>query len=537
MTDHSVTNWTRADDAMVEGAIRRGASRRELLRMFMAGGVSLAVGGSILGRASAALAAAPVMGGHLKAAGFTASTADTLDPAKGSNATDYTRACAYYNRLTFLNENSEVQMELAESVETTDAKVWTVTLKSGVEFHDGKTLSSEDVVFSLRRHLDEAVGSKVNSIAKQFVDIKATGPLTVEITLGGPNADLPTILAMHHFMIVQDGTTDFSKGIGTGAFRSELFEPGVRSIGVRNENYFKAQKAPLETFEYFAIVDENARVNALLSGDVQIAAAIKPQSIRLVESVPGIQLVRNTVGNYTNLNVRLDMAPGDRAGFVEGIKLILNREQIRDAALRGFAEIANDQPIPPMSPYHNAELAPRAYDPEKAKALFEKAGVLGQPIPVVASDAATSSVDMALILQQAGAEIGMKFDIQRVPSDGYWTNYWLKEPVHFGNINPRPTPDIMFSLLYASDAPWNESQFKSEKFDAMLLEARGELDFAKRKAIYDDMQEMVANEAGTAIPVYLSNADALAPNVRGLKQNPLGGQMGQAMAEYIWLEG
>jgi len=109
--------------------------------------------------------------------------------------------------------------------------------------------------------------------------------------------------------------------------------------------------------------------------------------------------------------------------------------------------------------------------------------------------------------------------------------------VHFGNINPRPTPDIMFSLLYASDAPWNESQFKSEKFDAMLLEARGELDFAKRKAIYDDMQAMVANEAGTAIPVYLSNADALAPNVRGLKQNPLGGQMGQAFAEYVWLEG
>ena len=139
MTDHSVTNWTRADDAMVEGAIRRGASRRELLRMFMAGGVSLAVGGSILGRASAALAATPVMGGHLKAAGFTASTADTLDPAKASNATDYMRICAYYNRLTFLNENSEVQMELAESVETTDAKVWTVKLKSGVEFHDGKT--------------------------------------------------------------------------------------------------------------------------------------------------------------------------------------------------------------------------------------------------------------------------------------------------------------------------------------------------------------------------------------------------------------
>ena len=59
----------------------------------------------------------------------------------------------------------------------------------------------------------------------------------------------------------------------------------------------------------------------------------------------------------------------------------------------------------------------------------------------------------------------MNLDVQRVPSDGYWDNYWLKAPVHFGNINPRPTPDILFSLLYASDAPWNESQYKSEKFD------------------------------------------------------------------------
>ena len=67
----------------------------------------------------------------------------------------------------------------------------------------------------------------------------------------------------------------------------------MKSIGVRNENYFKAQKAPLDSFEYFAIVDENARVNALLSGDVHIAAAIKPQSIRLVETVPGIQLSKN----------------------------------------------------------------------------------------------------------------------------------------------------------------------------------------------------------------------------------------------------
>ena len=536
MADREITNWTRADDAMVEDAIRRGASRRDLLRMFMAGGISMAVGGTILGRAGAALAQTPVSGGHMKAAGWSASTADTLDPAKASLSTDYVRCCAYYNRLTFMKEDGSIEMELADSIESGDAKVWTIKLKSGVTFHDGKAFGSDDVVFALQRHLDPAVGSKVAAIAAQFKEIKALDPQTVQITLEAPNADLPTILAMHHFMIVAAGTEDFSKGNGTGSFVSEVFDPGVRSIGKRNENYFKPQKAPLESFEYFAIPDDSARVNALLSGDIHFAASIKPQSVRLVESQPSFVLSTTTSGNYTNLNARLDLSPGDKAGFVDGMKYLLNRELIQKSALRGLAELANDQPVPPMSPFHNAELKPREFDPERAKSLFEKAGLLGQPISLVASEAASSSLDMAMIFQQAGAEIGMKFDIQRVPSDGYWSNYWLKAPLHFGNINPRPTPDILFSLLYASDAPWNESQFKSEKFDQMLMQARGELDFAKRKAIYDEMQVMIANEAGTGIPVFISNVDAHAGNVKGLLPNPLGGQMGYAMAEYLWLE-
>ena len=178
----------------------------------------------------------------------------------------------------------------------------------------------------------------------------------------------------------------------------------------------------------------------------------------------------------------------------------------------------------------------RAYDPEKAKALFAKSGLLGETVPIVASDAATASVDMATVVQQAGSEIGMNFDVQRVPSDGYWSKYWLKAPIHFGNINPRPTPDILFSLLYTSDAKWNESHFKSEKFDKMLLEARGALNEDLRKEIYWDMQEMIANDAGTVIPAYLANVDALSTSVKGLRSNPLGGQMGYAFAEYVWLD-
>jgi peptide/nickel transport system substrate-binding protein len=536
MTDELIANATAAHDAMIENAIRRGATRRDILRMLAAGGMAASAAGLTFGRASRAFADTPKSGGSIKAAGWSSSTADTLDPAKASLSTDYVRICAFYNRLTFLNAAGETKMELADSIESPDAKTWTVKLKKGVVFHDGKPLTADDVVFSLKRHLDPAVGSKVNSIAKQMVAIEKLDPLTVEITLANPNADLRTILAMHHFMIVADGTTDFSKGNGTGAFVCEAFQPGVHSIGVKNKNYWKSGMPYLDSFEFIAIADDSARVNALLSGDIQLAASVDPRAMKLIGSQPGFTLSKTTAGNYTDLNMRLDLAPGDKADFITGVKCLLNRELIQKSALRGLAEIANDQPISPASIYHNADLKPKAFDPDKAKFLFNKAGVMGQSIPIVCSDAATASIDMATIVQQAGVDIGMKFDVQRVPSDGYWSNYWLKAPVHFGNINPRPTPDILFSLLYASDAPWNESRYKSEKFDKMLVEARGILDQSKRKEIYNELQVMVSEEAGTAIPVYISDLDSFTAKLKGVQTNPLGGMMGYAFAEYAWLE-
>jgi peptide/nickel transport system substrate-binding protein len=128
MTD-KITNWTSADDAMVENAIRRGASRRELLKMLLAGGAAVAAGSLVLGRATQAVAAEPVSGGNFKAAGWSSSTADTLDPAKASLSTDYVRCCSLYNRLTFLDKDGVTQMELAESFDSKDAKTWTVKLR------------------------------------------------------------------------------------------------------------------------------------------------------------------------------------------------------------------------------------------------------------------------------------------------------------------------------------------------------------------------------------------------------------------------
>ena len=120
------------------------------------------------------------------------------------------------------------------------------------------------------RHKNPATASKAKVLADQFEDVTATGPNEVTFRLAAPNADLPVILGTYHFHIVKDGTTDFNAGIGTGPYKLKEFKPGVRSIAVRNENYWKPNRPYLDEIEYVGISDEPARINALLAGELDL---------------------------------------------------------------------------------------------------------------------------------------------------------------------------------------------------------------------------------------------------------------------------
>jgi len=131
---------------------------------------------------------------------------------------------------------------------------------------------------------------------------------------------------------------------------------------------------------------------------------------------------------------------------------------------------------------------------------------------------------------------GLTLNVNRVPADGYWSNHWMKHPLGFGNINPRPSADILLTLFFKSDAAWNECGWKNEKFDQLLAAARAETDEAKRKQMYWDMQAMVHQSSGIGIPIFLSLIDGLSTKVKGLGSIPLGGLMGYNFAENVWLE-
>ena len=523
--------------AQLEELTRRGAARRDILRAMMASGMMSMTGAGLLAMSDRALAQEkPKQGGKIRVATQSSSATDTLDPAKGAVATDYVRANMLYNGLTEYDSHLGAQMALAQSIDTKDATVWIIKLRNGVQFHDGKTLTPADVVWSLTRHKDPATASKAKTLADQFKDVKATGPNEVTITLQGANADLPVILADSHFLIVKDGTSDFKTAVGTGPFKLKDFAPGVRTVVVRNEHYWKPGLPHLDEIELVGIGDEPARVNALLSGDVQLINQVDPRSAARIKGTPGFAVQETKTGGYTDLIMRDEGGITGTPDFRRGMMYLMDREQIRNTVLLGYGSIGNDQPIDPTNKYYFAGLPQRTFDPEKAKFYFQKAKLGNAPVQVYASPAADGSVEMAMLLQQVAPQAGLNLKVVRTPSDGYWSNHWMKHPLTFGNINARPSADVIFTQFFKSDAPWNEANWKNPQFDQMLLAARGEPDEAKRKKIYGDMQVLVHNDGGIGIPMFLSSIDARSTKVKGLGTIPIAGLMGFKFAEHVWLD-
>jgi len=519
----------------VMSSLKRGATRRDVLAMLTACGMQATMAGGIASLATSAHAQTPKRGGRIRVAGATASANDTLDPAKQSNQTDYSRCNMLYNGLTSLDATLSPQPALAESFNTQDAKTWVFTLRKGVVFHDGKALSPADVVFSLMRHKDPATASKAKVLAEQIDTVRASGPIEVTIVLSAPNADLPVILGTSHFQIVKEGTTDFTAGIGTGPYKLKEFKPGVRSVHVRNDAYWKPGKPYLDEIEFVGIGDENARVNALLSGGIDLVGVINPRSVARVKGTAGFAIMTTQSGQYTDLIMRKDVGPGMNPDFALAMKHLFDREQMKKTIALDNAVLGNDQPIDPTNRFYFKDLPQRPFDLDKAKFHLQKSGVTGK-IPVVTSPAAMYSVEIALLLQQAGQRIGLDLDVKRMPADGYWSNHWLNSPVGFGNVNPRPNADTILTQFFKSDATWNESRWKSTQFDQLLLAARSEVDIAKRKQMYADMQTMIHNDAGIGIPMFLASIDGHSTKLKGLSPIPIGGLMGYMFAENVWLD-
>jgi len=479
----------------------------------------------------------PRKGGHLVLGIDNGSTTDRLDPATYPEIYGYIVGAQLFNTLIELEEGGVLRPALAESWEARrGATEWVFKLRRGVQFHNGKTLSAADVIYSLNHHRGDDSKSSVKVYLDPVKEIRETAPGEITITLSEGNADLPYLLTDVHFGIGPDGG-DFDKGVGTGAFILEDFQPGVRTLTRRNPNYWDSARGHVDTVETLAFNDSTARLTALLSGKLHIANRIDPKLLSRINNSPKFKIYRSQDADILTLPGRFDQKPFDHQDARLALKYAIDRQQLLKSVLSGIGSVANDQPIVPSNRFFAADLKPLPYDPDKAAFHWKKAGFDGKVV-LSASDAGfPGGVDAAQLYQASARKAGIPLEIERVPADGYWDNVWLKKPFVVSNWSTRSTADAILSLVYLSGAEWNESAWKNPHFDQLVKAARAELDETKRRQQYHEIQALLAQESSAIIPVRADGLDAASSKVRGFKAFPGLSLSGLKAPEKVWLEG
>ncbi len=511
--------------------------RREFLGRAAALGAGAAVIGRMVADVEARAAETPRSGGTLRLGLAGGSTTDSLDPGTYTDSVMIDAGHALFNGLVEWRADGKPHPEIAESWEVKPgAAEWIFNIRKGVTFSNGKTLDADDVVYSLNMHRGKTKSGAAGPF-KAVSDVKKLSPNQVQVTLASGDADFAYVLTDYHVLMVPDGFADWSKPVGSGGYILEKFDPGVRITAKRNPNYWKQGRAHVDAVDITVINDSSARLNALMTGQVDAINRVDPKFVRTVQKNPKFEIVRAPGGWHAVISMMHDRPPFDNHELRLALKYGIDREQVIRALFSGLATAGNDHPIPKTDPYWNSELPQIRYDADKAKFHMKKSGLTNPPLVLQCSDAAFSgAVQMAELFQQSAGKAGIRVQIKKEPADGFWDNVWLKGPFVTSYWGGRAAATQMLAVAYGPDAPWNESHFKNPRFTELLAAARAETDEAKRKPMIWEMQAILHDDGATIVPVFRDWLDGHNKNVGG--HTPHGGfDMDNGyIAENAWLK-
>ncbi len=303
-----------ADRKTLEHLLAQGKiSRRDFLTRLSALGITAALSPAFF--TSPAHAAKPKTGGRLRLGMAGGSTTDSLDPATIADAMPMNINWQIRNCLVEIDHKGNLIPELAETWESTpDAAQWTFKLRKDVEFHNGKTLDAEDVVFSINHHRGKDSKSAAKGIADPIKDIKAAGKKTVIFTLQEGNASFPYIMSDYHLAIIPAGTkgADWEKGIGTGGYILDSHVPGYRSLTKRNPNYWKKGRAHFDEVETTGIANVTSRVVALETKQIDAMNRFELKLTHLLQRTKNIQILNVTGMKHYSIPMLTDREPYNR---------------------------------------------------------------------------------------------------------------------------------------------------------------------------------------------------------------------------------
>jgi peptide/nickel transport system substrate-binding protein len=514
-----------ADEALSR-EVERGMTREHLLRRAAALGIVVA-GGSFGPLTEAAFAATHIKrGGTFRVGIAGGGTTDFIDGQNIVNEPDIIRNVITFEGLAYFDEGYKPKIDgLAEELRAEKPTQYLIRLRQGVEFHNGKTVGADDLIYSLRRLTNAKLGL-FGTAAFAAVDPKRIRKLdgrTVRLFLKQPDATLIDAFSQYFNGIVPEGyspTSGRGKGplrfIGTGAFKVKSFVPGRQSVHVRNENYWREGQPYFDEVHIIDFGEETARVNALLGGQIHAAGDVPFAQVNLIKRRKGLKIYEAPSAAWDPITMRVDQAPFKDVRVRQAFRLLANRPQMVAQGISGHGRIGNDIFSPFDLCYAGDEFPQRKYDPEQARSLLRKAGQDGLTIDLNTTAGDSGMVEVAQIFAQNAKAAGVTVNVKVLDSSTFYGDQYLKWTfaVDFWGTRNYLAQAALATLKTAT---YNETHFSNARYERLYRQALGTVDIKKRCALIKEMQRLEYNTGGLIIPWFKNQVSAYSAKIGGLK--------------------
>ena len=481
------------------------------------------------GAAAAATLAAGCGSGSGDVDTFTAAfqgsgASESIDPGVGSLFIDEARYKALYDGLFEVDGAMRAIPRLATAAEpNADGTRWRITVRDA-QWHDGKKLTSRDVLYTLGRILGPPQEQPFIAAATlDQVDLsqsRVVDDSTAEIVLRSPNFEVPLALAAYGAKIVQDGATDMSHPVGTGPFVFESFEAGKELSATVNDRYWDG--APTVRRLRIVSAEADARLSAVQSGQVDFADNITPSAVRTLRGRHGISLDSAPNSGIYFFAMKTDRPPFDNPDVRRAVMRMVDRDELVKVALAGEGQIAND--VFGKGYQYYADFPQHEYDPDEVGRLLRRAGVRDLSFDLFTAPVDFGFVEAARLFADQAARCGVRVNVVVGSKDSYYSDALKSGALTMGQSGPLAIPNHFASRLLTG-SPQNRTKWSDPEFDRLFARAQATSAEEGRTAIYRTMHEILYDRGGfvffgdanwnTAARDDFGNAPTGAPNSHG----------------------
>jgi peptide/nickel transport system substrate-binding protein len=421
-----------------------------------------------------------------------------------------------------------------------DGLTYTFKLRGNVTFHDGTPFNAEAVKFVFERQLNDkgpyyATGTYpyVKGFLGNVAGVEVLDASTVQIKLKAPLTPFLQYLAHQSlFMFSPESLKKWGKDVvkhpvGTGPFKLETWEPGVKVVLARNDAYWGGAPKIRQAI-YVPIVEAQARLVALKTGDIDLTMDVPPDALDDLRRDPNIVVAESNSSAvwYVTLNTRHPILKDRRVR--QALNHAVNKDAIIRDILRGTAIVSRGPMSPVYGAFYEENTARYPHDLEKARALLKEAGYAsGFDVTFLVPESGSgmqSPVEMATVIQANLAQIGVRAKIQTMEWGAYLRKYLEQPDMAEMSWNPSiGDPDHMMYMLLSSDRfppAFNAGYYQNDRVDDLLRRGRTTIDEKARVPLYKEAQRLVVEDAPWIFVDHGKQVIVHRKRVQGFKLHP-----------------